>query len=308
VGGGGGAEGFGSISEGWLLKCVRAVRGDDLSIPASRDLGAYVRQLEPVGAALVRTVGFLREAGLPHLSLLPYRFPLLVLARFFHLHPEPTRRSRALLVRWFWWGSWNGRFRDTQNQHLRWVRTALPEGGAEAGVVSALLEDVVDTPLPSRADLAARFRRPWSFNAVDSKLAGIVLAHQPPLDLRTGDRVSVPDLAEALGGARAFLALDPGGSLAGQILHPYDVDLGLLLLRAGPEALASHLLPGPVPVAEEDAEEAPPLPPSWIEARLDLLVDASLRVMDRLVEPAAPRHGDWTLDVAALGDEPEDTP
>ncbi len=39
---------------------------------------------------------------IPHIRLLPHALPFLLLARFFHLHSEPSPRSRELLARWFW--------------------------------------------------------------------------------------------------------------------------------------------------------------------------------------------------------------
>lgn len=40
--------------------------------------------------------------AIPHLRLLPSSAPLVVLARFFTLHPEPNERCTTLLVRWVW--------------------------------------------------------------------------------------------------------------------------------------------------------------------------------------------------------------
>ena len=37
-----------------------------------------------------------------HLRLLPYSAPIVVLSRFFKLHPEPNERTETLLVRWVW--------------------------------------------------------------------------------------------------------------------------------------------------------------------------------------------------------------
>lgn len=53
--------------------------------------------------AMRRAIAFLQEeAGVPHVSLLPYKHLLVVLTRLFAHHPNPDPRSIRLLRRWFW--------------------------------------------------------------------------------------------------------------------------------------------------------------------------------------------------------------
>lgn len=90
-----------------LLPCLLAYRGADVT----RSLGEHLRDdpkfLDGVVAAslpvLREVLGFLRaRAEIPHLRLLPYSTPLVVLTRFFQQHPSPSERSLMLLVRWVW--------------------------------------------------------------------------------------------------------------------------------------------------------------------------------------------------------------
>ncbi len=67
--------------------------------PGEEITDGYRRAEEALGL----TVSFLsNQAGVPHVSFLPYRFLLLVLVRFFALFPDPHPRNIELLRRWFW--------------------------------------------------------------------------------------------------------------------------------------------------------------------------------------------------------------
>lgn len=100
---------FGRLPTSWLLRCVKAV--GELEPRSS-----FTEKHPPRGALLTdtreamrRAIRFLQvEAGFMHGSVLPYRFPLIVLARFFHMHSEPHPRSRQLLTRWIWRGALHG--------------------------------------------------------------------------------------------------------------------------------------------------------------------------------------------------------
>ncbi|MCP3136986.1 DUF262 domain-containing protein [Pyxidicoccus xibeiensis] len=101
--------GFGTLEEPILLRGVLAVRGLDFTqdfqkqLREEDDLGETLQQTE---AALRNAIIFLRrDAGVLHEKLLPEPLYLILLARFFHLHPEPSRRTRDLLSRWLWRGS-----------------------------------------------------------------------------------------------------------------------------------------------------------------------------------------------------------
>ncbi|MEU0524399.1 DUF262 domain-containing protein [Streptomyces niveus] len=108
--------GFGSIDTGTVLASVLARRGSDPmrdirvefsvagrrtrpEFPDEDQLTAYTQGEE----ALVRAVEFLiREAGVPHISLLPYRAQLVTLTRFFAHFPQPQPNNIRLLRRLFW--------------------------------------------------------------------------------------------------------------------------------------------------------------------------------------------------------------
>lgn len=104
---------FGDIDSDTILRSILARRAanvtrdirSEFDVSVSRDFigetpeQAYVEG----GKALERAVAFLQqEAGVPHFSFLSYRYLLVVLARFFSHHPNPSPRNVELLKRWFW--------------------------------------------------------------------------------------------------------------------------------------------------------------------------------------------------------------
>ncbi|MGE6761271.1 DUF262 domain-containing protein [Corallococcus interemptor] len=107
--------GFGGIPEPLLLRAVLAVRGLDFTRGYQEQLNPDDELTETVrltDRALRDAIVFLkRDAFIPHLKLLPVpENSLVLLTRFFQLHPEPTPRSRELLSRWLWrhivFGGW----------------------------------------------------------------------------------------------------------------------------------------------------------------------------------------------------------
>ena len=109
-------DGFGQPPRQEVLKAVLAMSGID---PTRRleDLGEEVTDTLVSAAdareALQRTVAFLQAsagvndepgAGIPAYCFLPYPVVFVILARWFHLFPEPDATTRRELSRWLWRG------------------------------------------------------------------------------------------------------------------------------------------------------------------------------------------------------------
>lgn len=97
---------FGELDERQLLNTLVAFRGGDVTrspgdhLDEQHTLDGAVAEVLP---ALRRVVLFLRtQAGIPHERVLPRAWLLEPLTRLFALHPDPSARSRELLVRWVW--------------------------------------------------------------------------------------------------------------------------------------------------------------------------------------------------------------
>lgn len=108
--------GFGTIDTNTVLHAVLARRGPDFSRDIRSEFDDKSRRSDPEfpgedqetafsegEKALLRAVEFLQQvAGVPHLSLLAYKAPLVVLTRFFAHFPEPQPRNLQLLRRAYW--------------------------------------------------------------------------------------------------------------------------------------------------------------------------------------------------------------
>jgi hypothetical protein len=181
--------GFGVVGQTWLHQAVLAVVNIDAT-RSQRDHtipdGAIALSCEP----LRRAITFLMEdAQIPLASLLPYGLVLPVLASFFHHHPSPNQRSRALLSRWVWRGAVTGAHRgDVIPVRRKNLQAIVPED-EEASVQNLL------ALVPARSQPLASSGR---FNAKDAaaRLWMIVLASFGPRDLITGDPTDLGSLLE----------------------------------------------------------------------------------------------------------------
>lgn len=183
--------GFGTIKPEWLLKSVLAVKGLDITRRSDR----LLKEEQDLGDVLQATaralrdviVFFKRDVGIPHIELLPYKLPLALLARFFHLHAKPSSRSRELLARWVWRGAISEAHRGEMIAVVRESLAAI--GSNEERSVQALLAEVpVATSKQPEATL------PYNFRTASTKLHLNALLALRPRDLRNGDLINGVDL------------------------------------------------------------------------------------------------------------------
>lgn len=224
--------GFGAPDEKLLYKMLGALRGDDIGKPlpsmapeAAKD--AY-RKLEQ---ATRKTALFLREhAQIPHISVLPYEAPMIGLARFFSLHPEPGARSRELLSRWVWRGALTG----LHSGDITSKRNML-------GVIDKDEDRSIQNLLAQipRGDVAVDLNS-FSFRTAAGKLLVLALLELGPLHLESGATIMIrddvyPDLLQTI------FAKAPDSRLANRILHPKLEHLSAALANVGEASiLASH--------------------------------------------------------------------
>lgn len=151
---------------------------------------------EATERALVAAVRFLQErCGVPHLTLLPYRFQLLVLARFFALFPAPHERNLELLTRWFWRTSTGADelgISGSQTDLRAWAGRVVR---SESASVQRLLDDARLPGAPRVPDLTV-FRA----TRASSKIVLTALWDLHPIDPETGEALTLEALAEALEG------------------------------------------------------------------------------------------------------------
>ncbi|GAB4519768.1 MAG: DUF262 domain-containing protein [Haliangiales bacterium] len=258
---------FGRIDEDYLLRALLAVNNKD----PGRDFKSQVRgneapkSLEITHQALLRSIVFLREqARIPHVALMPYQLPLVALARFFHLHPDPTPRSRDLLARWVWRGARNGRH---QGNTVATRRALDMINDDEHQSVQRLLQDVGARP-PAALSLDV-----YNSRYALSKLMLLALWQLGPRHLETGDAIAIEDVVTAQSMAQYVRAPnkdDPSDAtgLANRVLHPPMPGgvRALIIAQESPDVLRSHA----ISPAAHAALRARDLPAFWTTRADDL--------------------------------------
>ncbi|HEX5496763.1 MAG TPA: DUF262 domain-containing protein [Mycobacteriales bacterium] len=199
---------FGELDDGTVLQAILARRGPDVmrgirkefvdqrrgqvDFPGESRDDAYKNGAE----ALRSAVFFVQSlAGVPHFSFLPYRYLLVVLARFFAHHPDPARRNLQLLRRWFWRAALAGPgiFRGGTTGGLRLLCAEIRPGDVNRSV-QGLLRAIGPA---ARAVPTPDMFRP---NSAETKIVLCCLWSLRPLSPRTGARYERSQLAEILAG------------------------------------------------------------------------------------------------------------
>lgn len=207
--------------------------------------------LEGTQSALIKAVRFLQQrCSVPHAALLSFRFQLLISTRFFALFPDPDPRNLELLSRWLWRTSAGAdQLRISGSQaDLRAMASCLV-AGEESDSVQRLLARAKLPDSPRSPDLS-EFRATRS----DSKLILAAQWNRGPVDVRTGEPITVEQLREHLDGEMTPSAvvadlvpvaeLEQGAPIAAAkvfaVVDQREVMAGLPEL--GDEALSSLLL------------------------------------------------------------------
>jgi hypothetical protein len=217
--------GMGSIDEELAFRLVLAIEGLDVTRSFKdfdRDERQTLRGATPKASAAARMACELlrTDAAIPHLRLLPYSWPLVVLARFVHVHPDPCARTRELLSRWLWRGVVRGPgAMDERTLLRRAIRTITPSGRAEEDTVQALLPLVPSEPEGIRYEAPARF----DARTASSRIAMAALADLEPRNLDDGGLIDVAALLNQHD-VRAFARLianegEGTGSIGNRALH-----------------------------------------------------------------------------------------
>ena len=229
--------GFGRIEERVVLSVFLAIRGED---PAGglRQVAAENLQdaLSQTRSAFRKAIVFLRDTALfPHVSLLPSRGALPILAVFFHAHGAPGPRTRQLLTRW----TWRRAVQGSQGATRSWqetIRAGFPRNEDEA--VKGLLADVSATPLKKSGPLR------FDPQSAETRLHLAVLAALHPRHLMTGEEIEIAALCETPDGPAVSLSAEPA-RLASHLLHPQLEEAQLrdrLAECSDEEILRSHLI------------------------------------------------------------------
>lgn len=241
------ATGFGALKPATILNAFEAVRGDTVgksdpgtitAIDAERDIGR-------TEAALVRAARFLITIGIPHANIVPYQLPLVVLARYFALFPEPSERNLDLLRRWFWRASLNELLGGASSSLQQHVSDVL-EGEEDRSAQNLLAR----TGAATRAEPLGIGKTKFTASSALGKLSLAAMIAQRPRDLETGEILTARQLFDdgldqALRSIVIIRRSDDtvfGSSLANRLLYPKSPGpIARTILRCTDEAaLLSH--------------------------------------------------------------------
>lgn len=207
-------SGFGPIDREWFVRSLRSVVGLD-------PRGGLPERLTEAGAvsrtedALRHAIEFLTaDAGILHVRLLPYRLPLIVLAKFFDFHPMPGPRNRTLLARWIWRGALTRKHEDSSRAAVDALQSSIDEN--ESASTQRLLGTVSRDYVPPRPGEV------WNPRSASTRLAALALLALHPRDPTTGEPLDQDQIGEALERGHAHLFRDvaeaKGGAIARRIV------------------------------------------------------------------------------------------
>jgi hypothetical protein len=240
---------FGAIEPSTILKAFEAIRGGKVGKlnPRKLDVVDAEADLIRTATALREAVTFLRAtAHVPHVAVLPYELPLVVLARFFALHDHPSERNLILLRRWLWRGSLGERLGGASSSMQQHVDDVMID---ETQSVQALLRRTGSPEGLSPDD--AEWSRTIAASAASARGKAMICAllAQRPRNLVTGERLDVGLLFRegVTRGLRPILnsstdGAHPGQGVVRKLLHPPGPrPTRILILECTDEAaLLSH--------------------------------------------------------------------
>lgn len=204
---------FGLIDNDTVLQAVLARRAPDVYREIRIEFGEHARtfvEFPDEGRdtayvqgeeAIRRAVRFLQTvAGVPHFTLLPYKYPLVVLTRLFAHHQDIDERSLQLVRRWFWRTVLVGPeiFRGSTSGAVRALNRAVKPDDLE-GSIQRLLELIPESV--ARVPDLKRFRS----NEAATKLVLCSWWSQEPRSLTTGKPFESVELARSIDEARTPL-------------------------------------------------------------------------------------------------------
>lgn len=188
------ATSFGVLRKALFLRCLKAVQGllTKATLDDEDNLGRMLASgaLERTEEALRRAIEFLQEdADFPYGNVMPYLSPpLILLARFFSLHPTPTPRTRLLLRQWVWRSALSKRHATSSQGLIVHLQTMI-DGVDEHATAQSLLRDAPPIGQLPTAGL------PWNPGNAEVRacMAALLSRVSPPTDAEIPEVAHEPD-------------------------------------------------------------------------------------------------------------------
>lgn len=233
--------GFGDLGNELLLKVIVGLAGGDLTKvrEAIQDRGRGNSIPEVFSAApkaARQAVRFLQEeAEVPHVQLLPYKLPLVLLARLFHAHGAPGELGQAMLRAWIWRSATSGHLAGNIPRQTQAAVAAIRRARSADEAAEALL---AQSP-PLGVFAATR----WDFRTAGAKVVAGVLAARNLGELPSGELLDPIALLQDQG-AEAFKQVIRSSALLSEL--PHDLARGpgnrVLYPEEPGQSIYQHLL------------------------------------------------------------------
>lgn len=201
---------FGIIDDETIMAAVLARRGANLKRDVRHEFDktgdeGIAAAYEATENALRSAAAFLQTtAGVPHYTLVAYRYLIVVLTRFFSHHPDPGPRNIALLKRWYWRAAIVGpeHFKGGTPNAARILCGKINEGDLTGSVQDLL--SAVNVERPRRIEA-----RHFATKSASTKILICALwargprrlASTPDNQLKTGDLFTTSELGAVLAGS-----------------------------------------------------------------------------------------------------------
>lgn len=300
---------FGKLDNDTVLAAILARRGPEVrrdirnEFTKENDEGrdaAYKAGEE----ALRRAIEFLQtQAFVPHISMLAYRYLLVVLARVFAFYPNPDHRNMQLLRRWYWQAALVGpeQFKGGTPNAARVLCSKVLETDL-TGSVQGLLRAVKPDKGPPSLDLSR-----FSTNEASTKMLLATWWALKPRDPLTAREYQQIDLVENLTDQQTARSITP-----------YLIPRSVVPLEVRPWAANRVLMPGlevdskeisgliaqrPLTLSEDDWTEmlyshsiSPDMSSLLSEGKYDEFIEARQDLLERNVRKFLTRMGEWDFE------------
>jgi hypothetical protein len=137
---------FGELERAEALKCLLGASGlNPTSRPENLDNSQLEKLIptEEAAEAIRLAVEFLKEeVRIPHLRLVPYPVVLVLLTRFFRVHPAVKATDRVRLARWVWRGAATGLHQRAEVSRMREALRDIREGETPTATIDRLLRRI----------------------------------------------------------------------------------------------------------------------------------------------------------------------
>lgn len=181
--------GFGRVDEKIIYNLIVLIQEDKNFILGKQPEKLEVRAAEilyrQVAEITESVIYFLKkEAEIPSYHLLPYKPPMITLAKFLQNYPNPSPRSKQLIKRWLWRGMLNKTLRGDGVSSRTGLLAVVPNN-EEQSVANML--DIVNARMINPPSINSAFR----FRFAESKFIALALLDLQPKDFFSGEPLHI---------------------------------------------------------------------------------------------------------------------